>query len=96
MGFYSAVWLNGKFKMKGFDESSGTYDFVANNTARFDFGPNAGAKIEYVLANGKISLDFSYELGLADLENRIGDNTENVNRSFLTGVSYMKALGKNN
>ena len=45
-----------------------------------------------ILHNGSVSLDFSYELGILDLEKRINDNTTNSNRAFIVEVSYLKRL----
>lgn len=94
LGVYGAYWLSGKYKMKGYDETSEDFDFKSNNASRFDFGPNAGGRIEYILKNGSLSLDFRYELGLLDLQKQAKDNTVNVNRSFIVGLSYLRPLTK--
>lgn len=80
--------------MEGFDESNEDFDFSANNASRFDFGPNAGGRIEYILNNGALSLDFRYEMGLVDLQKRVNDDTANTNRALIIGISYLKLLGK--
>jgi hypothetical protein len=92
LGFYAAFWLNGKYKMKGFDESSEEFDFSKSKASRFDLGPNAGGRIEYILKNGSLNLDFRYELGVLDLQKQVNDGTNNTNRTFVIGVSYMKLL----
>ena len=94
LGFYSAYWLSGKYKMEGFDESTEDFDFKESNASRFDIGPSGGGKIEYLLKNGSLLLDFRYELGLIDLQKRINDNTTNTNRAWVIGITYMKMLGK--
>lgn len=94
-GVYAAYWMSGKYKMTGFDESSEDFDFDKSNASRFDFGPNVGGRIEYLLKkNGSISLDFRYEIGLMDLQKQVEDGTKNTNRTFVIGVSYMKMLSK--
>jgi hypothetical protein len=92
LGVYGAYWLSGKYKMKGFDETTEDFDFTKNNASRFDFGPNAGGRIEYLLKNGSINLDFRYELGLLDLQKQVNDNTSNTNRAFVIGLSYLKLI----
>lgn len=92
VGLYAAYWLSGKYKMKGFDASNEDFDFDQSNASRFDFGPNAGGRIEYILKNGSISFDFRYELGLLDLQKQLNDNTKNNNRAFIMGVTYLKPL----
>ncbi|HEY3402542.1 MAG TPA: porin family protein [Ohtaekwangia sp.] len=94
LGIYTAYWLSGKYKMKGYDETSEDFDFQENEASRFDFGPNAGGRIEYILKNGSISLDFRYELGLLDLQKQVNDNTKNTNRAFIVGLTYLKPLSK--
>jgi hypothetical protein len=95
LGVYGAYWLSGKYKMKGFDESNEDFDFKKNNTSRFDFGPNAGGRIEYLLKNnGSISFNFRYELGIPDLQKRVNDDTKNTNRTFVLGISYLRLLSK--
>lgn len=94
VGIYGAYWISGKYKMKGYDETQEDFDFDKSNTSRFDFGPNAGGRIEYILSKGTISLDFRYELGLLDLQKQVNDNTKNVNRAFIVGLSYMKSISK--
>ena len=91
-GFYAAYWMSGEYKMKGFDETSEDFDFNASEASRFDFGPNAGGRIEYILKNGSLSLDFRYEIGVLDLQKQINDNTANTNRAFIIGISYLKLL----
>ena len=92
-GAYTAYWISGKYKMEGFDESNEDFDFEASNASRFDFGPSAGGKIEYILKNGSLLLNFRYEMGLVDLQKRVNDDTSNTNRAFVVGISYMKILG---
>ena len=92
-GIYGAYWLSGKYKMKGFDESSEEFDFIKSKATRFDVGPNIGGKIEYVLKNGSLNLDFRYEIGVLDLQNQANDETKNTNRAFVIGLSYMKMIG---
>lgn len=94
LGLYSAYWLSGKYKMEGFDESTEDFDFEKNEASRFDLGPAGGGKVEYLLRNGSLSLDFRYELGLIDLQKKINDDTANTNRAWVIGISYMKLLGK--
>lgn len=94
LGFYSAYWLKGEYKMEGFDQSSEDFDFEKSGASRFDIGPMGGGKIEYLLKNGSLSLDFRYELGLVDLQKKINDNTANTNRAWVIGISYMKLLSK--
>jgi len=94
-GIYAAYWLCGKYKTEGFekDDSSEDFDFDNSNAKRFDFGPNIGARLEYILKNSSLSLDLRYEMGIMDLQNRLNDNTYNNNRAFIIGVSFMKPLG---
>ena len=92
LGVYTAYWMSGKYKMKGYDESTEDFDFKKSNASRFDFGPNAGARIEYLLDNASISLDFRYEIGLLDLQKSANENTKNTNRAMVIGISYMKML----
>ncbi len=94
VGVYAAYWLSGKYQTEGFDTEQSTedFDFESNNAKRFDFGPNAGGRLEYFLKNGSISLDLRYELGLLDLQDRLNDNTRNTNRAFIIGFSYMKPM----
>ena len=93
VGFYTAWWLSGKFKSTGYDTPDESFDFKKNAASRFDFGPDVGGGIEYTLNNGSIILDLRYELGLVDLQKKVNDNTNNVNRSFIVGLSYMKIVG---
>lgn len=92
VGFYTAFWLSGKYKMNGFDSSSEDFDFSENNTRRFDFGPNAGGRLEYVLKNGSVSLEARYEMGLVDLQKTLNDNTNNTNRALIISLSYTRPL----
>jgi hypothetical protein len=94
LGLYAAYWLSAKYKMKGFDQATEDFDFKKGKASRFDAGPNAGGRIEYILKSGTLSLDFRYELGLLDLQKQINDNTKNTNRAFIAGVTYMKPIGK--
>lgn len=94
LGLYGAYWMSAKYKMKGFDETSEDFDFEKSNASRFDFGPNAGGRIEYILKNGILSLDFRYEMGLPDLQKQVSDNTKNTNRAFIVGLTYLKPLSK--
>ncbi len=93
LGIYTAYWLSGKYKMEGFDETSEDFDFNKTGASRFDFGPNAGARIEYILKNGSLSLDFRYEMGILDLQKQANDNTKNTNRAMIIGISYLKPIG---
>jgi Outer membrane protein beta-barrel domain len=95
LGIYTAFWLSGKYQTEGFetDQSSENFDFDQSNAKRFDFGPNAGGRLEYFLKNGSVSLDLRYELGLLDLQDKLNDNTNNTNRAFIIGFSYMKPIG---
>lgn len=93
LGVYTAYWISGKYKMEGFDETSEALDFNKSGTSRFDFGPNAGARIEYILKNGSLSLDFRYEIGILDLQKQANDNTKNTNRAMVIGLSYLKPIG---
>lgn len=92
LGLYGAYWLSGRYTMKGFETESEEFDFEKSKASRFDFGPNAGGRIEYVLKNGSINLDFRYELGILDLQNQVNDNTSNTNRTFVIGLSYLKMI----
>jgi hypothetical protein len=92
LGVYGAYWVSAKYKMKGFDETTEEFDFEKSKASHFDFGPNAGGRIEYILNNGSLSLEFRYELGLADLQKQVNDNTKNTNRAFIVGISYLKAI----
>jgi len=94
VGVYTAYWISGKYKMKGFDETSEDFDFERSEASHIDFGPNAGGRIEYILKNGSLSLDFRYELGILDLQKQLNDNTKNVNRAFIVGLTYLKPLSK--
>lgn len=93
VGIYTAYWLSGKYKMEGFDQSSENFDFSKSNAKRFDFGPSAGGRLEYFLKNSSVSLDLRYEMGIVDLQNKLNDDTNNNNRAFIIGVSFMKPLG---
>jgi hypothetical protein len=96
VGVYTAYWLSGKYVTEGFDassESSEDFDFENSDAKRFDFGPALGARLEYFLKNGSLSLDLRYELGIIDLQNKLNDNTNNNNRAFIVGFSYMVPLG---
>jgi len=93
IGFYTAYWLSGKYITEGFDTSSEDFDFDQSDAKRFDFGPNLGGRLEYFLNNGSLSLDLRYELGVIDLQNKLNDNTNNNNRAFIIGFSYMVPLG---
>ncbi len=93
LGVYTAYWVGGKYETKIDDEAfTETFDFEKNNASRFDIGPSGGARIEYILKNGSISLDFRYEMGLIDLQKKVNDNTTNTNRAMIIGVTYLKAL----
>jgi hypothetical protein len=93
IGMYTSYWLSGKYRTEGFNASPEKFDFKKNHARRFDFGPSAGARLEYLLKNGSISLNMRYELGLADLENKVNDDTSNTNRCIVIGLSYLKMLG---
>jgi hypothetical protein len=94
-GIYVAYWLSGKYQTEGYlkGSESESFDFDSNDVKRFDFGPNVGGRIEYILNNASLSLDLRYEIGVVDLQNQINDNTNNNNRAFVIGISYMKPLG---
>jgi hypothetical protein len=95
LGVYSAYWLSGKYQTKGFDAEDETFDFKKSNASRFDFGPNIGGRIEYLLKDGaRISLNCRYELGLVDLQKKAGDNTNNANRALIIGIGYLKRIGQ--
>jgi hypothetical protein len=94
LGFYSAYWISGKYKMEGFDQPTENFDFKNSNASRFDIGPNGGGRIEYLLKNGSLSLDFRYELGLIDLQKQVNDDASNTNRAWVIGISYVKLVGK--
>lgn len=94
VGVYGAYWLSGKYKMQGFSESGEDFDFEKSKASRFDLGPSAGGRIEYLLKNGSINLDFRYEIGLLDLQKQVEDNTKNTNKTFVVGISYMKLITK--
>jgi hypothetical protein len=94
LGLYTAYWVGAKYKTKGFDENSEPFDFKKNNASRFDVGPLAGFRIEYILNNGSISLDLRYEIGLLDLQKSETDNTKNSNRAMIIGLSYIKPFGR--
>ncbi|MEO5980657.1 MAG: porin family protein [Chryseolinea sp.] len=96
VGVYMAYWVSGKYLTEGFvkgTDTSAKFDFSQSNAKRFDFGPNVGGRLEYFLKNGSVSLDLRYELGIIDLQNRINDKTNNNNRAFIIGFSYMRPLG---
>jgi hypothetical protein len=92
LGLYTAYWVSGTYKMKGFDATSEQFDFSKSHASRFDVGPGAGGRIEYILKNGSLSLDFRYEMGLIDLQKQAQDNTRNTNRAMVVGLSYLKLL----
>jgi hypothetical protein len=93
LGIYTAYWLSGKYQTKGFDSPDESFDFKKNKASHFDFGPNAGFRIEYLLKSGNsLFLDCRYELGVIDLQKRINDDTKNVNRALVIGISYVKAF----
>ncbi|HTJ52177.1 MAG TPA: porin family protein [Cyclobacteriaceae bacterium] len=91
LGLYTAYWLSGKYVDKGIDGTGDTFDFKKNKASRFDVGPNAGGRIEYILKNGSLSLDLRYELGLLDMQ-KTNDNTNNTNRALIVGLTYYKFL----
>lgn len=92
LGFYTAYWMSGKYRMEGYDSASEEFDFRKNDARRFDFGPLAGGRVEYVLRNGTLSLDLRYEVGVLDLQNSENDATRNTNKAFIAGLSYMKVF----
>jgi hypothetical protein len=95
LGFYSAYWLSGEYETKIDGEAfTETFEFEKNDASRFDFGPCAGARIAYLFKNGSLSLDYRYEMGLVDLQKKASDNTNNVNRATILGISYLKILGR--
>jgi hypothetical protein len=91
-GMYGALWLSGRYKSKGFTPVASSYDYKKNDAARLDFGPNAGAQFEYTLNNGILALEIKYEYGIRDLENSAHDNTSNINRCWMVGISYLRPL----
>jgi hypothetical protein len=92
LGFYTAYWLSGKYRMEGFDTSSEDFDFDKSGARRFDFGPSAGARVEYILKNGSISLDCRYELGILDMQDAKNESMKNTNRALVLGINYMKVI----
>ena len=95
LGAYVAYWVSGKYETKIDDEAfNETFEFEKSDASRFDFGPSGGARLEYIMKNGILSLDFRYEMGLVDLQKKVTDNTNNVNRAMVIGVSYLKTLGR--
>jgi hypothetical protein len=92
VGVYSAYWVTGKYRMKGFDASSEEFDFEKNGARRFDFGPNVGGRVEYILKHGSVSLECRYELGVLDMQSARNDNMNNTNRAFIVGINYMKVI----
>lgn len=58
------------------------------------FFPSAGGRIKYLVKNGNLTLDFRYELGLIDLQKKVSDNTSNVNRAMIIGITYLKKVGR--
>ncbi len=93
IGLYSAYWLSGKYKTEGMDDSGERFDFQKSEASRFDFGPAAGSALEYRLKHGSVLLDFRYELGLLDLQKKANDNTSNINRALIIGISYFLPIG---
>jgi hypothetical protein len=93
-GAYFAYWMSAKYKMKGFDQTSEPFDFSKSKASRFDLGPSAGGRIEYLMRNASLSLDFRYEIGLLDLQKRANDATRNTNRALVIGICYLKMLNK--
>lgn len=92
LGFYAGYWLSAKYRMEGFDRASEDFDFGSSGARRFDFGPGAGGRIEYILKHGSISLDCRYELGLLDMQSGTNDAIRNTNRALVVGINYMKVL----
>jgi hypothetical protein len=93
LGLYAAYWLNGKYQTECFDANNESFDFKKSNASRFDFGPNAGVRVEYLLKKGSsVSVGCRYELGLLDLQKSAGDNSRNTNRALVIGVSYLTPL----
>jgi hypothetical protein len=87
-GGYGAWWLSGRYKTSGFNPSDDNFDFSAREARRFDFGPVAGAEIEYLLLNGNLfGLEFRYDLGLQDMETSVDSGT-NTNRMMYLGAHY--------
>lgn len=94
LGAYTAYWVSGKYETKiDEDAFTETFDFDRSGASRFDFGPSVGARIEYILKNGSLSLDFRYEIGLLDLQKQASDDTNNTNHAMIIGISYFKLLG---
>jgi len=94
LGIYTAYWLTGKYKTKGFEpDGTDNFDFKQSGTKRFDIGPNVGGRLEYFTRAGSISLDLRYEMGIIDLQKRINDNTNNTNRALIIGFSYLVPIG---
>ncbi|HEY3405708.1 MAG TPA: porin family protein [Ohtaekwangia sp.] len=93
LGCYAAYWMTAEYKLEGYSEPDEAFDFKKSNASRFDFGPNAGMRLEYIFKNSSLSLDARYELGIIDLQKQVDDNTANTNRTLIVGLSYLKILG---
>jgi hypothetical protein len=92
VGFYAGYWLSAKYRMQGFDTATEDFDFDKSGARRFDFGPNAGGRIEYILKHGSLSLDCRYELGILDMQSGRNNDIKNTNRALVIGINYMKVL----
>ncbi len=92
VGAYGAYWVKGRYKMNGFGQSGESFEFTRSSARRFDFGPVAGGRIEWVRSHGSFSLDFRYAYGVADMLQNDDDGVRNTNRTLLIGLSYMKIL----
>ncbi|HLT73989.1 MAG TPA: porin family protein [Ohtaekwangia sp.] len=92
-GGYAAYWLKGRYEMTGFGETEESFDFERSSARRFDFGPVAGGRLEWVRNHGSFSLDFRYAHGVSDMiKNKSDDTSRNTNRTFIVGLSYMRIL----
>lgn len=94
IGGYAAYWMTARYKSEGYDDASSKFDFKKNKAKRLDYGPNVGVLIEYTLNNSKLGLEIKYEMGMRDMQSIAGDNTKNVNRTWVIGLAYMLPLTK--
>jgi hypothetical protein len=89
-GMYISQWLNAKYQTKVFDAKT-TEDYVFTGEKRIDFGPNAGAGLEYALFSGSLSFDFRYSYGLVDMSTP-GSLNAQKNRSAILSLTYLKSF----
>ena len=89
VGGYLGYWVAARDKAEGFDGASGEFDFDKSKARRIDYGSAVGALLEYTLSNSRIGFEIKYEQGLRDMQTSSGDNTRNVNSTWLMGLSYM-------